>query len=337
MRTALVDDWWAAANSDQSDSVMIAHRRCDVAELNEAARDRMREEGRLGAELEAAGRSYAIGDRVIARRNDRRREIVNGTRGVVVNVDTDARSLTLRTGRGEDRDLDSRYLDAGWLDDGYALTAHAAQGATVDRSFVLGGDDLYREWGYTAMTRHREAATFYLVSSGSVERALPGLEDDRRMLGDLRRSLATSRRKSMANSIAADDRASRDARERVDRLARERAQLRFWQRGRRSELDSLINDQEQAMERLQRSTREVHAAAEGMTVHHLPRIDSDELRTQLASPAEHVREALGARPSAIGERERWTRVAGQLINGDELSPEPPTEAPTLDYDNGLEL
>ena len=31
------------------------------------------------------------------------------------------------------------------------LTAHRAQGATVDRAFVLGSDELYREWGYTAL------------------------------------------------------------------------------------------------------------------------------------------------------------------------------------------
>src|SRR5206468_8812731 len=57
-----------------------------------------------------------------------------------------------------------------------SLTAHAAQGATVDRAFVLGSDALYREWGYTALSRHRHEARFYVVSPGSVERALPGLE-----------------------------------------------------------------------------------------------------------------------------------------------------------------
>jgi hypothetical protein len=44
------------------------------------------------------------------------------------------------------RTIDSTYLDEGWLDHAYALAAHAAQGATVDRSFVLGSDELYREW-----------------------------------------------------------------------------------------------------------------------------------------------------------------------------------------------
>jgi hypothetical protein len=297
----------------------------------------MRREGRLGAELEAAGRSYAIGDRVIARRNDRRRGIVNGTRGVVTDVDADARRLTLRTARGEDRELDSTYLDAGRLDHGYALTAHAAQGATVDRSFVLGGDDLYREWGYTAMTRHREAATFYLVSPGSVERVLPGLEDDRQMLDDLRRSIATSRRKSMANSIAADDRATRDARERIDRLTREREQLRFWHRGRRSELDSLMSDQQQAIERLRRARPDVNEAMEGVSAEQPARIDGNQLRAQLVSPAEHVREALGARRSTFGQRDRWTRAAAQLIDGDELSLDQLWAAPTMDYDSGFEM
>jgi conjugative relaxase-like TrwC/TraI family protein len=337
VRAALVDDWWAAASSGQNDSVMIAHRRCDVAELNEAARDRMRREGRLGAELEASGRSYAIGDRVIARRNDRRREIVNGTRGVVTNVDAGSRRLTLRTAHGEDRDLDSTYLDAGWLDHAYALTAHAAQGATVDRSFVLGGDDLYREWGYTAMTRHREAATFYLVSPGSVERVLPGLKDDRQVLDDLRRSLATTRRKSMANSIAADDRATRDARERIDRLARECEQLRFWERGRRSELDSLMSDQQQAIERLRRARPEVNEAMDRVSVDQPPLVEGNQLRAQLVTPSENVREALGARPSAIADRDRWMRAAAQLIHGDEFSLDQPLEAPTMDYDSGFEL
>jgi len=97
-----------------------------------------------------------------------------------------------------------------------------------------------------------------------------------------------------------------------------------------------MSDQEQALERQRRSGREVNEAMEGVAVDQLARIDGDELRAQLASPAEHVCEALGARPSAIGERDRWTQAAAQLIHGDELSPDHPVGAPTMDYDSGLE-
>jgi ATP-dependent exoDNAse (exonuclease V) alpha subunit len=65
----------------------------------------------------------------------------------VVGVDLERRTVSLRTADGTGRELSSSYLDDGWVDHAYALTAHAAQGATVDRSFVLGSDELYREWG----------------------------------------------------------------------------------------------------------------------------------------------------------------------------------------------
>jgi ATP-dependent exoDNAse (exonuclease V) alpha subunit len=114
---------------------MIAHRRADVAELNALARHRMHREDRLGTEELVAGtRAFAVGDRVIARSNDRRAGVVNGTRAEVVGVDLERRSISLRTGDGVGRELGSSYLDDGWLDHAYALTAHAAQGATVDRS-----------------------------------------------------------------------------------------------------------------------------------------------------------------------------------------------------------
>ena len=40
--------------------------------------------------------------------------------------------------------------------------AHALQGASVDDAFILGSKDLYQQWGYTALTRHRDSARFYL-------------------------------------------------------------------------------------------------------------------------------------------------------------------------------
>ena len=78
-RAALVDDWCAAHQSGAK-ALMIAHRRRDVADLNARARERMRAIGRIGAdELLANGRAFAVGDRVVATRNDRALGVVNGT------------------------------------------------------------------------------------------------------------------------------------------------------------------------------------------------------------------------------------------------------------------
>lgn len=199
-RRALVGDWWVAAREPQTDAVMIAHRRADVADLNQRARQLMLEDRRLGAdEVTLADRSFAAGDLVLAKRNDPRLDIVNGTRGEVVAVDIARRAVTVETTSGDCVQLDARYLDAGHLEHGYALTAHAAQGATVDKTYVLGSDDLYREWGYTALSRHRDEARYYTVSGGRTAASLPGLEPEPdRLLLDISDELQGSRRKDLA-------------------------------------------------------------------------------------------------------------------------------------------
>ena len=49
--------------------------------LNHAARELLAEQGELGESIEIAGHEWAVGDRVIARRNDRGRDLDNGMRG----------------------------------------------------------------------------------------------------------------------------------------------------------------------------------------------------------------------------------------------------------------
>ena len=63
---------------------MIAQRRADVADLNARARERAARRGALGRdELELAGGAFAVGDRVVVKRNDRRLGVNNGQRGRV--------------------------------------------------------------------------------------------------------------------------------------------------------------------------------------------------------------------------------------------------------------
>src|SRR5437773_9880444 len=141
---------------------MVALRRRDVADLNQLGRERMRAAERLrGEDVELGTRSFAVGDRVVLARNDRDLDVVKGERGEVRAVS--ASEISLRLDRGRDVRLPASYAGEH-LDHGYAMTAHRVQGATVDRTFVLGSDETYREWGYTALSRHREEATFYLTA-----------------------------------------------------------------------------------------------------------------------------------------------------------------------------
>lgn len=162
LRDRLVDDWHAS-RQDGHDAVMLAHRRVDVADLNARARLRLRDEGCLdGPDVELGARSYAVGDEVVCRRNDRNLEVINGDRGSVEHVDAD--HARVRLGNERTIELPASY-SAEHLDHGYAITAHRAQGATYDRAFVLGSDTTDREWGYTAMTRHRDEARFCIAAA----------------------------------------------------------------------------------------------------------------------------------------------------------------------------
>lgn len=177
-RARLVSDWHQATLAHPGeDMIMLAHRRADVSELNQRARQRLHAAGQLGdLELKAAGRSFAVGDRVVTGRNNRTNEIINGERGVVTGLDADTATLKVQFDSGRQATLPAGYVEDGHLDHAYAMTAHRAQGATVDRAFVLGSDELYREWGYTALSRHREEARFYVNLGPEAQQPLPGLD-----------------------------------------------------------------------------------------------------------------------------------------------------------------
>jgi len=156
VRAKLVSDWWEAWEAGPA--VMLASRRDDVADLNARARILMRDTGQLGKqELEVAGRSFSVGDRVMTTRNDRRRlGVLNGTQGEVAAIDARKGRLTVRTDGGRQVTLPVSYLSAGHLTHAYAMTGHKAQGMTTARCFALGDDTLYKEWGYTALSRGEE-------------------------------------------------------------------------------------------------------------------------------------------------------------------------------------
>jgi conjugative relaxase-like TrwC/TraI family protein len=264
-RQRLLEDWWQVAQHDLAGSVMLAYRRTDVRELNEAARTVLARADRLGPDaLEAGGREFRVGDRVLCRRNDVSLGVRNGTRGTV--VDLGASALTLQTDAGQLRSLPLPYATAD-LDHAYALTGHAAQGATVERAFVLLPDQgALREWGYVACSRARAETHLYLAERDPIERETP-LRDPNPTAPPERAARALER--SSGEPLALDEtRLRRDATMRVlakqqdhldqlcdrttERLAAaelEHKRLHWWNRGRRDELETEIARHRWALER----------------------------------------------------------------------------------------
>ncbi len=156
--------------------------------LNTFIRAELKRDGRLGESIHIAGRDFAVGDRVVARRNDRERAVDNGTRGTVIAVDPTEKDVLVRTDGGAQRRLDASYV-AEHLEHAYALTAHTIQGATVEWAGVVGRpEDFTCNWSYTALSRAREPTELFVIDT-STEREIDRAEiapGQARGLGDER-------------------------------------------------------------------------------------------------------------------------------------------------------
>lgn len=166
-RTRLVDAWWNDRRIDRIDQLMMAERRIDVARLNSQARERFAAAGGLSDErLDIAGRDYAIGDRVMFANNDYGLGVRNGERALVVSLDQKDRTVTVAIDDHDDPVVVStEYLENASLEWGYAATVHKNQGATSDYSYLLASDRLYRELGYTALSRGRVENRIWTVAT----------------------------------------------------------------------------------------------------------------------------------------------------------------------------
>ncbi len=151
----IVADWrYATIRGD--DAIMLALHRSDVTALNHAARQARMADAIVDREpVIINGRPFARGDRVMTLRNDPKRGLINGERGMISSVfPRDGFYVRFNSDQSE-RLIPHAYINAGHLDHAYAMTVHKAQGLTCDRAYVLGSADLYAEAGYTALSRGR--------------------------------------------------------------------------------------------------------------------------------------------------------------------------------------
>ncbi len=156
----MVSDWWDAYIEGQ-DAAMYALRRSDVDDLNRRARHLLDQAGHLGEDrLTVAGKEFAVGDRIQCLRNDRRLGVRNGTTATITQLHAGTGEIVLDSGLC----LPHHYLADGHLDHSYCTTIHKAQGATVQRAFLLGSETLYREAGYVGLSRARQSTQLYIVA-----------------------------------------------------------------------------------------------------------------------------------------------------------------------------
>jgi len=147
--------------------LVLAHRNADVRDLNEAIRTVRRERGELADErvyrTTEGERAFAPGDRLLFRENNRELGVRNGMLGTVELVEDDRLLVRLDSpsGPGRGRSVSVSMADYAAVDHGYATTIHKAQGATVDRAYVLASGTMDRHLTYVAMTRHRDGVTLY--------------------------------------------------------------------------------------------------------------------------------------------------------------------------------
>lgn len=197
-------------------SIALAGRRADVQHINTAARQMARDAGLLRGEdarfatqrskdASVIDKSFAVGDRVIALRNDRSLRIRNGETFTVIGA-SDGR-LRLRQD-GSDREMTITDKQYRYIDHAYAATVHKSQGATVDRAHVVHDERMSdRSLSYVAASRHRESMSYHITTDQreTLARDMARVRDkDTSIDYDLRREIEALRSQELMRQIRAE-------------------------------------------------------------------------------------------------------------------------------------
>ncbi len=156
-----------------SQALMITDRNSAARALNAAARAALGLAGQ-GVEVQVTDREghpsglreIAAGDRIMARRNDRKIGLRNGDLLTVTEiVGANEAAAAIRARRDDGIEVEIRTDDYACLDHGYAVTVHKAQGATVQKATVLISDPAMVDVHSFYVSASRSRATTRVVVS----------------------------------------------------------------------------------------------------------------------------------------------------------------------------
>ncbi len=120
-----------------------------------------------------SNREVAVGELIRFTRNDYGQGIINSELGRVTSINGDAARMTLETSGGKHVSL---AIDRPvFLDHGYCITTHAAQGKTTDRVMIeadVGSALTDARWLYVAVSRAKHEARVYTDDRQMLERAV---------------------------------------------------------------------------------------------------------------------------------------------------------------------
>ncbi|WP_162606107.1 AAA family ATPase, partial [Jiangella aurantiaca] len=152
---------------DGRSSLIVTATTTQAAKVAGIVRDKLVELGHVqehGVLLERDGNTAAVGDLIQARRNDWSAGVVNRRRYRVVAVLEDG-GLEVT---GEDDPTSRHTLTPDYVTNdvvlGYAATAHAAQGVTVDTAHLVVSQQTSAEGLYVGLSRGSETNTAYVVT-----------------------------------------------------------------------------------------------------------------------------------------------------------------------------
>ncbi|MBP9829103.1 MAG: AAA family ATPase, partial [Proteobacteria bacterium] len=174
--------------------LVLAFTNAQVQELNQAIRQELKKEGLLPQEdsISLNGQSFTIGDRIVFLENDKSRltitdadgvvkkgeYIKNGTQGKIRDINPDGSiqvqvsenlytsitclsTSTPKVAIGQPTPEPLREYAYTAIAHGYTVTAHKAQGQTVDHVLVAASKNMDAKGLYVAMTRHRDDVQLY--------------------------------------------------------------------------------------------------------------------------------------------------------------------------------
>lgn len=194
------------------DHVLMISARHDAARaLNSEARYRIGQTGRgveiavQNREKQPAGlRDFAVGDKIVFRRNNRKLGVWNGDKGIIeaIEAHTGERSATLTIRHGErEIPIDTRKYSA--IDHGLAITGHSSQGLTDERVVFHIEDSQFLDLHalYVGASRARDRTTI-VISRHALDdaAAAEGIEeaDSKAQLTNLIKALGRVRYKEFA-------------------------------------------------------------------------------------------------------------------------------------------